>query len=98
MLQSSCRDPTFAISKSTKLNFNGIFVVDHDCVRAETYVYQPGDGRDEDGGADDAVDDGSFGIEDSEELQEESISEEDIDLNSSDASLRLTGKKDGRST
>jgi len=94
VLQSSCRDPTFAISKSTKLNFNGLFVVDHDGARAETYVYRPDDVGEEDGGADDS----SFGIEDSEELQEESISEEDIDLNSSDSSLHLADKKDGCST
>lgn len=93
MLQSSCRDPTFAISKSTKLNFNGLFVVDHDGVRAETYVYRPDDGEEDEG-----ADDSSVGIEDSEELQKESVSEEDIDLNSSDSSWHLADKKDGLST
>ena len=66
-------------------------MVDHDGTRAETYAYRPNDIREEDRGADDS----SFEIEDSEELQEESISEEDIDLNSSDSSLRLASKKDG---
>ena len=69
-------------------------MVDHDGARAETYVYRPDDAEEEDGDADDS----SFGIEDSEELHEESISEDDIDLNSSDSSLHLAEKKDGCST
>ena len=65
VLHSSCKDPTFAISKSTKLNFNGIFVVDHGGECAETFVYRLNEDEEEDF---DCGDDHSFDIEDSEEL------------------------------